>query len=113
MNAQLIFDKAKQGGLTLSFVNGGLKVSGDAATFEQMRGELIEHKPELLAYLVERWLREKLDCIQSAKVLEIEAAHLGYSTAELDAARLTIGEVQVVPCLGVNYWRLASARVLH
>ena len=62
---------------------------------------------------VEIWLLEKLDCIQSAKVLAIEAAHLGYSTADLDAARLTIGDVQVVSCLGVNYWRLASVRVLH
>lgn len=111
MNAQLIFDKAKQGGLTLSFANGGLKVSGDAATFEQMRGELIEHKPELLAYLAERWLREKLDSIQSAKVLEVEAAHLGYSMADLDAARLAISGVQVVKCLGVDYWRMP--RVLH
>ena len=60
---------------------------------------------------VEIWLSEKLECIQSAKVLAIEAAQLGYSTADLDAARLAIGGVQVVRCLGVDYWRLA--RVLH
>jgi hypothetical protein len=62
---------------------------------------------------VEIWLLEKLECIQSAKVLEHQAAHLGYSMADLDAARLAIGDVQVVPCLGVNYWRRESARVLH
>ena len=60
---------------------------------------------------VEIWLLEKLDCIQSAKVLKIEAAHLGYSMADLNAARLAIGGVQVVACLGVDYWHLAH--VLH
>jgi hypothetical protein len=60
---------------------------------------------------VEIWLLEKLDCVQSAKVLEREAAHLGYSMADLDAARLTIGGVRVVPCLGVDYWRMPT--VLH
>jgi hypothetical protein len=60
---------------------------------------------------VEIWLMKQLACIQSAKVLAIEAAHLGYSTADLDAARLAIGGVEVVKCLGVDYWRLA--RVLH
>lgn len=56
---------------------------------------------------VELWLLEKLDCIQSAKVLEIEAAQLGFSAEDLNAARLAMGGVQVVPCLGVDYWRLA------
>ena len=62
---------------------------------------------------LEIWLLKQLDCIQSAKVLELEAVQMGYSMLDLDAARLAIGGVQVVPCLGVNYWRLASVRVLH
>ncbi len=60
---------------------------------------------------VEIWLSEKLECIQSANVLAIEAAHLGYSTTDLDAARLAIGGVQVARCLGVDYWRMP--KVLH
>ena len=54
-----------------------------------------------------RWLREKLARIQSAKVLETEASDAGYTMADLDAARLAIGGVQVARCLGVDYWRLA------
>ncbi len=60
---------------------------------------------------VEIWLREKLDCIQSVIVLEAEAAELGITMADLEAARLSIGDVQVWPCLGVQYWRIA--RGLH
>ena len=60
---------------------------------------------------VEIWLMKQLDCIQSAKVLELEAVQTGYSMVDLNAARLAIGGVQVVPCLGVDYWHLS--RVLH
>ena len=59
---------------------------------------------------VENWLTQQLDCIQSAKVLETKAAQLGYSRADLDAARLSIGVVQVVPCLGVDYWRIPEVQ---
>ena len=55
------------------------------------------------------WLREKLAHIQSVKVLELEAAQVGYTVADLNTARLAIGGVRVVPCLGVDYWRLPSA----
>lgn len=59
---------------------------------------------------VENWLTEQLDCIQSAKVLEVKAAQLGYTLADLDAARLALGNVQVVPCLGVDYWRIPEVQ---
>ena len=54
-----------------------------------------------------RWLREKLARIQSAKVLETEAADAGYTMTDLEAARVEIGCIRVTPCLGVDYWRMA------
>jgi hypothetical protein len=52
------------------------------------------------------WLHRKLDSVQSAKVLELEAAQHGFTMADLDAAKLAIGGVHVNRHLGVNYWRL-------
>ena len=54
------------------------------------------------------WLREKLARIQSVKKLELEAAQIGFSVADLSAARLAIGGVRVVPILGVEYWQLPT-----
>ena len=107
----------------MSWLRDVLEISATAATLPLSNTEA-DKSPWLQAATVataatagfgkvEIWLLEKLECIQSEKILETDAAQVGHSMADLDAARLAIGDVQLVPCLGVNYWRRDSARVLH
>ncbi len=111
MNAQTIIERAQNSGLKLwAGESGALRYSGDAHTFEQLRPELIANKAAILKALVhtgevEVWLRQKLDSIQPAKTIEVEAALMGYTMEELDTALIRIGGVRS-QCLGVSYWRL-------
>ena len=54
---------------------------------------------------VEVWLRQALDSIQTAKIVEAQAVQLGFSLEQIHTARAAIG-VRVSKCLGVEYWRL-------
>ena len=55
------------------------------------------------------WLSTQLDCVQSVKVLKIEAEKFGYSMADLITARQAIGDVRVAHFFGVDYWQLPRA----
>ena len=64
-------------------------------------------QPEAGLSKVESWLRQALDSIQPAKVLEAEGAQLGFTATELHTARAAIG-ARVVRCLGVEYWQVTE-----